>query len=50
MTDAQKFYGTAYTVERAANLTKATRYLDMACRAEGSGEPHKVEMALNAAL
>ena len=47
MTNAATFYGPAYTPERAANLDKATRYLDMALRAETES---KQEMAFNAAL
>ncbi len=47
MTDAAKFYGTAFTAERADNLTKAVKYLDMAIRAETES---KQEMAFNAAL
>jgi hypothetical protein len=49
MTDAAKFYGTAFTPERAENLTKAVKYLDMALRNEN--EPgNKADMAMNAAL
>lgn len=46
-TDAAKFYGTAFTPERAANLTKAVKYLDMAIRADTDS---KREMAFAAAL
>lgn len=47
MTDAAKFYGPAFTPERAENLTRAVKYLDMAVRAETES---KREMAFNAAL
>jgi hypothetical protein len=50
MTHPAKFYGAAFTPDREANLTKACRYLDMGCRAEETGEAHKVEMAMNAAI
>jgi hypothetical protein len=46
-TNPAKFYGSAYTSDRAANLDKATKYLDMAIRAETDS---KREMAFNAAL
>jgi hypothetical protein len=49
-TDAAKFYGPAFTPDRAEGLTKAVKYLDMAVRAEASGETNKIEMAFNAAL
>lgn len=47
MTDAKKFYGAAYTPERAERLEKAVKYLDMAIR---SDTDNKREMAFNAAL
>lgn len=47
MTDAKKFYGAAYTPERAENLDKAVKYLDMAIRADTDT---KREMAFSAAL
>lgn len=47
LTNAQTFYGAAFTPERAENLTKATKYLDMAIRADSET---KREMAFNAAL
>jgi len=47
VTDPARFYGTAYTPERAEQLSKATKYLDMALRAETE---NKQEMAFNAAL
>lgn len=50
LTNPASFYGAAFTEARSASLTKACRYLDMACRAEAAGEDHKVEMALSAAL
>jgi hypothetical protein len=49
-TDAAKFYGKAYTPERAELLGKAVKYLDMGVRAEVNGETNKVEMAFSAAL
>lgn len=49
MTDAAKFYGKAFTPERAESMTKAVKYLDMALRNEN--EPgNKTDMAFNAAL
>lgn len=51
MTDAAKFYGKAFTPERAETLTKAIKYLDMAVRAEASGDVgSKADMAFKAAL
>lgn len=50
MTDAKKFYGSAYTADRAAKLEAACRYLDMALRAEVAGETNKIDMAFRAAL
>jgi len=50
MTNAEKFYGKAYTPERAEQLDKAHKYLMMAVRAEANGETNKIEMAFNAAL
>ncbi len=50
LTNASTFYGAAFSEARGPFLTKACRYLDMACRAEQSGEAHKVEMAMSAAL
>ena len=47
MTDAAKFYGSAFTPERADVLTQAVQYLDMAIRAETDS---KREMAFKAAL
>lgn len=47
MTDPAKFYGTAFTPERQDKLTKACRYLDMACSAENET---KQGMAFRAAL
>jgi hypothetical protein len=49
-TDAEKFYGSAFTEERKETLSKAVKYLDMAVRAEANGETNKIDMALNAAL
>jgi hypothetical protein len=46
-TDPAKFYGPAFTPERAENLTKAAKYLDMALRADTDS---KRDMAMNAAL
>lgn len=47
MTNAKQFYGSAYTQERADNLDKAFKYLEMAIRADTET---KREMAFNAAL
>lgn len=47
MTDAAKFYGSAYTPQRKENLDKAVKFLDMACRADTE---QKETMAFNAAL
>lgn len=50
MTDPAKFYGPAFTPERAELLTKAVKYLDMGVRAEAAGDATKTEMALKAAV
>jgi hypothetical protein len=47
ITNAQDFYGSAFTTARADNLNKACKYLDMAIRADTDT---KREMALTAAL
>lgn len=50
MTIASKFYGNAYNSDRAEQLDKAVKYLDMAIRAEANGEGNKIDMAFNAAV
>lgn len=47
VTDPSKFYGSAYTPERKPKLDMATKYLDMAIRADTET---KQNMAFNAAL